>query len=425
MEKSAFLTKEKAEEITAAGHPTPFHIYDERGIRRNCEAVREAFAWNPGFREYFAVKATPNPYIMQIMQDYDMGFDCSSEAELVLSEAVGADGAHIMFSSNETPDREYVKARELGAIINLDDLTHIASLEKLFGDDFPETMSCRFNPGGVFRLSNGIMDNPGDSKYGMTREQLFEAYRRLKAHGVKHFGIHAFLASNTVSNEYYPQLAEQLFTLVREIRDALDIHFAFVNLSGGVGVAYRPEDTPNDIRIIGEGVHAVYDRVLVPAGMGDCAIYTEMGRFMLAPYGALVTRAIHEKHIYKEYIGVDACAANLMRPAMYGAYHHITVLGKEHAPVDHVYDVVGSLCENNDKFAVDRSLPEIAMGDLLYIHDTGAHGFAMGYNYNGRLWSAELLLQEDGSVKEIRRAETLRDYFATFDQTEFAQTLLK
>ncbi len=425
MEKTAFLTKEKAEEIAASGHPTPFHIYDEKGIRRNCAAVREAFAWNPGFREYFAVKATPNPYIMQIMQDYDMGFDCSSEAELVLSEAVGADGAHIMFSSNETPDREYVKARELGAIINLDDITHIASLEKLFGDTFPETMCCRFNPGGVFRLSNGIMDNPGDSKYGMTREQLFEAYRQLKAHGVKNFGIHAFLASNTVSNEYYPQLAEQLFTLIREIHEALDIHFAFVNLSGGVGVAYRPEDTPNDIRIIGEGVHEVYDRVLVPAGMGDCAIYTEMGRFMLAPYGALVTRAIHEKHIYKEYIGVDACAANLMRPAMYGAYHHITVLGKENSPADHVYDVVGSLCENNDKFAVDRSLPEIAMGDLLYIHDTGAHGFAMGYNYNGRLWSAELLLQEDGSVKEIRRAETLRDYFATFDQTEFAQTLLK
>lgn len=425
MEKTAFLTKEKAEEIVTAGHPTPFHIYDEKGIRENCRAVQEAFAWNPGFREYFAVKATPNPYIMQIMQDYDMGFDCSSEAELVLSEAVGADGEHIMFSSNETPDGEYVKARDLGAIINLDDITHIATLERLFGDVFPETMCCRYNPGGMFYLSNGIMDNPGDSKYGMTKEQLFDAYRQLKAHGVKNFGIHAFLASNTVTNEYYPKLAEQLFALVKEAHEALGIHFAFVNLSGGVGVAYRPEDTPNDIRTIGEDVHRAYDKILVPAGMGDCAIYTEMGRFMLAPYGALVTRAIHEKHIYKEYIGVDACAANLMRPAMYGAYHHITVLGKETAAADHVYDVVGSLCENNDKFAVDRTLPEIVPGDLIYIHDTGAHGFAMGYNYNGRLWSAELLLKEDGSVKEIRRAETLRDYFATFDQTEFAQVLLR
>ncbi len=424
MKKTAFLTKEKVEEIVAGGHPTPFHVYDEKGIRENCKAVKEAFAWNPGFREYFAVKATPNPYIMQIMQDYDMGFDCSSMAELVMSEAVGADGAHIMFSSNETPDEEYLKARELGAIINLDDVTHVATLERLFGDEFPETMSCRFNPGGVFQLSNGIMDNPGDSKYGMTKDQLFEAYRQMKAHGVKNFGIHAFLASNTVSNEYYPKLAGQLFELVKEAHEELGIHFAFVNLSGGVGIAYRPEDTPNDIRAIGDGVHQVYDEILVPAGMGDCAIYTEMGRFMLAPYGALVTKAIHEKHIYKEYIGVDACAANLMRPAMYGAYHHITILGKEEAPLDHTYDVVGSLCENNDKFAIDRQLPEISMGDYVYIHDTGAHGFAMGYNYNGRLWSAELLLKEDGSVKEIRRAETLKDYFATFDQTEFAGKLL-
>ena len=424
MKKTPFISETKAREIMQ-DHPTPFHIYDEKGIRENCQAVKEAFAWNPGFREYFAVKATPNPYIMQIMQDYDFGFDCSSMAELVMSEAVGADGEHIMFSSNETPDCEYVKARELGAIINLDDITHIATLEKLFGDTFPETMSCRFNPGGVFQMSNGIMDNPGDSKYGMTRDQLFDAYAQLKAHGVKHFGIHAFLASNTVTNEYYPKLAGQLFELVKEIHEKLDIHFAFVNLSGGVGVAYRPEQEANDIRAIGAGVHEVYDEILVPAGMGDCAIYTEMGRFMLASYGALVTTAIHEKHIYKEYIGVDACAANLMRPAMYGSYHHITVLGKEEAPCDHTYDVVGSLCENNDKFAIDRQLPEIAMGDVIYIHDTGAHGFAMGYNYNGRLWSAELLLQEDGSVKEIRRAETLQDYFATFDQTEFASKLCK
>ena len=424
MEKTPFITKEKAMEIIS-GHPTPFHIYDEKGIRENCRAVQEAFSWNPGFCEDFAVKATPNPYLMQIMQDYGFGFDCSSEAELVLSDAVGASGDKIMFSSNETPDSEYVLARELGAIINLDDITHIATLEKLFGDTFPETMSCRYNPGGVFRMSNGIMDNPGDSKYGMTKEQLFDAYRQLKAHGVKNFGIHAFLASNTVSNEYYPKLAGELFELAAEAHKELDIHFAFINLSGGVGVAYRPEETPNDIRKIGEGVHQVYDEILVPAGMGDCAIYTEMGRYMMAPYGALVTTAIHEKHIYKEYIGVDACAANLMRPAMYGAYHHITVLGKEKELCDHTYDVVGSLCENNDKFAVDRALPEIEMGDILFIHDTGAHGFSMGYNYNGRLWSAELLLKEDGSVQEIRRAETLRDYFATFDQTEFAPKLCR
>ena len=424
MKKIPFITKEQAQKIIAE-HPTPFHIYDEKGIRANCEAVREAFSWNPGFCEYFAVKATPNPYLMKIMQDYGFGFDCSSEAELVLSDAVGADGSKIMFSSNETPDREYVLARKLGAIINLDDITHIATLEKLFGETFPETMSCRFNPGGIFQMSNGIMDNPGDSKYGMTKEQLFDAYAQLKAHGVKHFGIHAFLASNTVTNEYYPKLAGQLFEIAREAHEKLGIHFAFINLSGGVGTAYRPEETPNDIHVIGEGVHRVYDEILVPAGMGDCAIYTEMGRFMMAPYGALVTTAIHEKHIYKEYIGVDACAANLMRPAMYGSYHHITVLGKEEAPCDHVYDVVGSLCENNDKFAVDRSLPEIEMGDVLYIHDTGAHGFSMGYNYNGRLWSAELLLKEDGTVQEIRRAETLKDYFATLDQTEFASRLCR
>ena len=424
MEKVPFITKAKAQEIIR-DHPTPFHIYDEAGIQANCEAVKEAFAWNPGFREYFAVKATPNPYIMQIMQDYGFGFDCSSEAELVLSEAVGANGEHIMFSANDTPDGEYVTARRMGAIINLDDITHIKTLENLFGDTFPETMSCRFNPGGIFRMSNGIMDNPGDSKYGMTKEQLFDAYEQLKAHGVKEFGLHAFLASNTVTNDYYPQLAGQLFELAKELHDTLGVHIAFVNLSGGVGTAYRPEETPNDIRAIGEGVHRVYDQILVPAGMGDAAVYCEMGRFMLAPYGALVTTAIHEKHIYKEYIGVDACAVNLMRPAIYGAYHHITVLGKENAPCDHIYDVVGSLCENNDKFAVDRQLPEIEMGDILYIHDTGAHGFAMGYNYNGRLKSAELLLKTDGTVQEIRRAETLRDYFATFDGTEFAETLCK
>lgn len=424
MEKRPFITKAQAEEI-AKTYPTPFHIYDEAGIRANCEAVKKAFAWNKGFREYFAVKATPNPYILKIISDYDFGFDCSSEAELVLSEAVGADGPHIMFSSNDTPACEYALAYKLGAIINLDDITHIPFLANIIGDKFPEVMSCRYNPGGVYTMSNGIMDNPGDAKFGMPKDQLFEAYRQMAEHGVKKFGIHAFLASNTVTNEYYPKLAGELFELAREAHETLGIDIAFVNLSGGVGVDYRPDQDRNDIAAIGEGVRQKFEEILVPAGMGDVAIYAEMGRFMLAPYGALVTRAIHEKHTHKEYIGVDACAANLMRPAIYGAYHHITVLGKEDAPCDHKYDVTGSLCENNDKFAVDRMLPEIENGDILYIHDAGAHGFAMGYNYNGRLWSAELLLKPDGSVQQIRRAQTLKDYFATFDQTEFADKLLK
>ena len=418
MEKKPFVTKAQVEEIVKT-YPTPFHIYDEAGIRKNCEAVKAAFAWNKGFREYFAVKATPNPYIMNILKDYDIGFDCSSEAELVLSGAVKASGDHIMFSSNDTPACEYKLAYDMGAIINLDDITHIEFLDGIIGDKYPEVMSCRFNPGGVVTMSNGIMDNPGDAKYGMTEEQLFEAYRMLKERGVKKFGIHAFIISNTLTNDYYPMLAGKLFELVVKIKNEVGIEFAFVNLSGGVGVAYRPDQTPNDIAVIGEGVRKKFEEILVPNGMGDVAIYTEMGRFMLAPYGELVTKAIHEKHIYKEYIGVDACAANLMRPAMYGAYHHITVLGKEDAPADHKYDITGSLCENNDKFAIDRELPKIEMGDYLVIHDAGAHGFAMGYNYNGRLKSAELLLQTDGSVKLIRRAETLKDYFATFDSTDY------
>ena len=422
MEKKPFVTKEQIESI-AKTYPTPFHIYDEAGIRKNAEAVRDAFSWNKGFREYFAVKATPNPYIMNILKDYDCGFDCSSEAELVLSEAVKADGEHIMFSSNDTPAEEYKKAYDIGAIINLDDITHIEFLDGIIGDKYPETMSCRYNPGGVVKMSNGIMDNPGDAKYGMTEAQLIEAYRMLKERGVKRFGIHAFIISNTLTNDYYPMLAGDLFNLVVKIQKELNIKFAFVNLSGGVGVAYKPEDTPNDIKVIGEGVRRKFEEILVPNGMGDIAIYTEMGRFMLAPYGALVTRVIHEKHTYKEYIGVDACAANLMRPAMYGAYHHITVLGKEDAKADHKYDVTGSLCENNDKFAIDRMLPKIDIGDYLVIHDAGAHGFSMGYNYNGRLRSAELLLQTDGSVKLIRRAETLKDYFATFDFSDYKDSL--
>ena len=421
--KKAFLTLEQAREI-AKTYPTPFHIYDERGIRENAARVTEAFSWNKGFREYFAVKATPNPFLLKILQEYGCGVDCSSETELMMSDACGFSGEQIMFSSNDTPAGEFALAAKLGGIINLDDITHIASVEAELGK-LPETMSCRYNPGGMFELSNGIMDNPGDSKYGMTPEQITEAFRILKAKGVKRFGLHAFLASNTTTNEYYPKLAGVLFREAVRLKEETGAEIAFINLSGGVGVPYRPEQSANDILEIGREVKRVYEEILVPAGLGNVAIYAEMGRFMLAPYGALVTKAIHEKHIYKEYIGVDACAVNLMRPAMYGAYHHITVLGKEDAPLDHVYDVTGSLCENNDKFAIGRELPEIEMGDYLYIHDTGAHGFSMGYNYNGKLRSAELLLREDGSVQLIRRAETPKDYFATFDFCNIMDKYLK
>lgn len=421
--KTTFLTLEQAKEITKI-YPTPFHIYDERGIRENAARVKEAFSWNKEFREYFAVKATPNPFLLKILQEYGCGVDCSSETELMMSDACGFSGEQIMFSSNDTPPGEFALAAKLGGIINLDDITHIASVEEELGS-LPETMSCRYNPGGMFELSNGIMDNPGDSKYGMTPEQITEAFRILKAKGVKRFGLHAFLASNTTTNEYYPKLAGILFREAVRLKKETGAEIAFINLSGGVGVPYRPEQPANDILEIGKGVKQVYEEILGPAGLSDVAIYTEMGRFMLAPYGALITKAIHEKHIYKEYIGVDACAVNLMRPAMYGAYHHITVLGKENAPLDHIYDVTGSLCENNDKFAIGRELPEIQMGDYLYIHDTGAHGFSMGYNYNGKLRSAELLLREEGSVKLIRRAETPRDYFVTFDFCDIMDKYLK
>lgn len=413
MKKEPFVTKEQLDEIVKE-YPTPFHLYDEKGIRANAQAVRDAFAWNKGYKEYFAVKATPNPFLLKILHEYGCGCDCSSMAELVLSDACDIRGEDIMFSANDTPAEEFVKAQELGAIINLDDFTHIAFLEETLGF-LPETLSLRYNPGGVYEISNGIMDNPGDAKYGMTKEQLFEGYRILKEKGVKRFGLHSFLVSNTVTNDYYPTLARTLFELVVEIKEQLGIEICFVNLSGGVGIPYQPDQTPNDIAVIGAGVHQAFDEILVPAGLGDVAIYTEMGRFMLGPYGCLVTKALHEKHTYKDYIGVDACAANLMRPAMYGAYHHITVMGKETELCDHTYDVVGALCENNDKFAIDRKLPKIEKGDFLVIHDTGAHGFAMGYNYNGRLWSAEILLQEDGKPKLIRRAQTIADYFATFD----------
>ena len=416
MEKKPFVTKEQLEDIVKQ-YPTPFHLYDEKGIRENARKVKQAFSWNKGYKEYFAVKATPNPYILQILHEEGFGCDCSSFTELMMSEACGITGEEIMFSSNATPAKEFEYARELGAIINLDDITHIDFLEQHGG--IPETISCRYNPGGVFKMSNGIMDNPGDAKYGLTTEQMFEAFRILKQKGAKHFGIHAFLASNTVTNEYYPALAKVLFELAVKLKEETGADIKFINLSGGVGIPYRPDQEPNDILAIGEGVRKVYEEVLVPAGMGDVALCTEMGRFILGPYGGLITTAIHEKHTHKEYIGCDACAANLMRPAIYGAYHHITVMGKENEPCDHKYDVTGALCENSDKFAIDRMLPKIDMGDLLFIHDAGAHGFAMGYNYNGKLRSAEILLQEDGSAKMIRRAETPEDLYATFDFSEF------
>ncbi len=413
MEKKPFVTLEKLREIVEK-YPTPFHLYDEKGIRENARKLEKAFSWNKGFKEYFAVKATPNPFILNILKEMGCGTDCSSLTELMMSEACGFRGHDIMFSSNETPPEEFALADKLGAIINLDDITHIQCLEDTIGR-IPKTISCRYNPGGLFQISNDIMDNPGDAKYGMTTDQIFQAFKILKEKGAKYFGIHAFLASNTVTNEYYPMLAKVLFELAVRLHEETGADIRFINLSGGIGIPYRPDQEPNDIMAIGEGVRRVYEEVLAPAGMGDVAIYTELGRFMLGPYGCLVTEAIHEKHTHKEYIGVDACAVNLMRPAMYGSYHHITVMGKEQAPCDHKYDVVGSLCENNDKFAIDRMLPKIDKGDLLVIHDTGAHGFSMGYNYNGKLRSAELLLKEDGCVQLIRRAETPEDYFATFD----------
>ena len=414
--KKPFVTLEQLQEMVKQ-YPTPFHLYDEKGIRENARALQKAFAWNPGYKEYFAVKATPNPQILKILKQEGCGVDCSSLCELMMSDRCGFAGGDIMFSSNDTPAEEFALAAKLGATINLDDITHIDFLKDTIGY-IPKKISCRYNPGGVFQLGESeegfqVMDNPGQAKYGMTRPQMTEAFKRLKEMGAEEFGIHAFLASNTLSNEYYPALAATLFRTAVELKEETGCHITFINLSGGVGVPYRPEQSANDIAVIGEGVRKVYEEILVPAGMGDVAIFTELGRFMLAPYGHLVTKVLHFKHTHKEYVGVDACASNLMRPAMYGAYHHITVMGKENAPRDHMYDVTGALCENNDKFAIDRMLPEIELGDLLVIHDTGAHGHAMGYQYNGRLRSAEVLLQEDGSTRLIRRAETPEDYFAT------------
>ncbi|WP_105142356.1 diaminopimelate decarboxylase [Streptococcus suis] len=413
MTKTPFVSKEVLETITEQ-FPTPFHLYDEKGIREKARALNAAFSWNKGFKEYFAVKATPTPAILKILQEEGCGVDCATDVEVLMSEKLGF--KDIMFTSNDTQAQEFVYARKVGATINLDAYEHIEFLKNVAG--IPETVCLRYNPGGVFSLGTDIMDHPEESKFGMTKEQLMKGYKELKELGVKEFGIHAFLASNTVTNDYYPVLARQLFELALEIREETGVTLDFINLSGGIGVNYRPEQEPNDIAIIGEGVRKVYEEILTPAGMGHVKIFTELGRFMLAPHGHLITKVLHRKETYRTYIGVDASAANLMRPAFYGAYHHITNITRPDAPIE-VVDVAGSLCENNDKFAVNRELPRAEVGDTLVIHDSGAHGFSMGYNYNGRLRSSEILLQEDGTARMIRRAETPEDYFATIYGFEF------
>ncbi|HEM6228120.1 TPA: diaminopimelate decarboxylase [Streptococcus suis] len=413
MTKTPFVSKEVLETITEQ-FPTPFHLYDEKGIREKARALNAAFAWNKGFKEYFAVKATPTPAILKILQEEGCGVDCATDVEVLMSEKLGF--KDIMFTSNDTQAQEFVYARKVGATINLDAYEHIEFLKNLAG--IPETVCLRYNPGGVFSLGTDIMDHPEESKFGMTKEQLMKGYKELKELGVKEFGIHAFLASNTVTNDYYPVLAHQLFELALEIREETDVTLDFIDLSGGIGVNYRPEQEPNDIAVIGEGVRKVYEEILTPAGMGHIKIFTELGRFMLAPHGHLITKVLHRKETYRTYIGVDASAANLMRPAFYGAYHHITNITRPDAPIE-VVDVAGSLCENNDKFAVNRELPRAEVGDTLVVHDSGAHGFSMGYNYNGRLRSSEILLQEDGTARMIRRAETPEDYFATIYGFDF------
>ncbi|MGU8000921.1 diaminopimelate decarboxylase [Streptococcus suis] len=413
MTKTPFVSKEVLETITEQ-FPTPFHLYDEKGIREKARALNAAFSWNKGFKEYFAVKATPTPAILKILQEEGCGVDCATDVEVLMSEKLGF--KDIMFTSNDTQAQEFVYARKVGATINLDAYEHIEFLKNVAG--IPETVCLRYNPGGVFSLGTDIMDHPEDSKFGMTKEQLMKGYKELKELGVKEFGIHAFLASNTVTNDYYLVLARQLFELALEIREETGVTLDFINLSGGIGVNYRPEQEPNDIAVIGEGVRKVYEEILTPAGMGHVKIFTELGRFMLAPHGHLITKVLHRKETYRTYIGVDASAANLMRPAFYGAYHHITNVTRPDAPIE-VVDVAGSLCENNDKFAVNRELPRAEVGDTLVIHDSGAHGFSMGYNYNGRLRSSEILLQEDGTARMIRRAETSEDYFATIYGFEF------
>ncbi|HFI0355982.1 TPA: diaminopimelate decarboxylase [Streptococcus suis] len=413
MIKTPFISKEALETITEQ-FPTPFHLYDEKGIRAKARALNAAFSWNKGFKEYFAVKATPTPAILKILQEEGCGVDCATDVEVLMSTKLGF--TDIMFTSNDTQAQEFVYAREVGATINLDAYEHISFLKEVAG--IPETVCLRYNPGGIFSLGTDIMDHPEESKFGMTKDQLMKGYKELKDLGVKEFGLHAFLASNTVTNDYYPELARQLFELALEIREETGVTLDFINLSGGIGVNYRPDQEPNDIAVIGEGVRQVYEEILTPAGMGEVKIFTELGRFMLAPHGHLITKVLHRKETYRTYVGVDASAANLMRPAFYGAYHHITNITRPDASIE-VVDVAGSLCENNDKFAVNRELPRAEVGDTLVIHDSGAHGFSMGYNYNGRLRSSEILLQEDGTARMIRRAETPEDYFATLYGFDF------
>ena len=414
--KTLPFTLEQLQAIIAK-YPTPFHIYDEQAIRRNARRLKQAFAWNPDFKEYFAVKATPNPVLLKILAKEGFGADCSSLAELLLSEKAGIVGEEIMFSSNDTPPEEFIKAKELGAMINLDDITHIAFLEKHCGS-LPETLSFRYNPGKRREGSGFIMGNPEEAKYGLTYEQMFEAFQIAKTRGVTHFGIHTFIASNELNPQYFVDTANMMFDLAIELTQKVGVRVEFVNLSGGIGIPYRLEQEAVNLEYIGDGVRKAYEQKIIPNGLAPLKIFMECGRMVTGPYGYLVTTAIHQKHIYKEYIGLDACMSNLMRPALYGAYHHITVASKQDKPLTHTYDVVGSLCENNDKFAIDRKLPEIEIGDILVIHDAGAHGHAMGFNYNGKLRSAELLLRENGEVVQIRRAETIDDYFATLD---FAQ----
>lgn len=410
MNKKTFpLTKKQLEEIIKK-YPTPFHIYDERKIRENLRTLKNAFSWAPAFKEHYAVKAAPNPALLRIMKDEGAGTDCSSLPELLLSEKVGIVGEDIMLTSNDTPIDEFQKALDLGAIINLDDITHIEYLEK--NAKLPKCLSFRYNPGDLIE-GNDIIGKPTEAKYGLTKEQIFDAYKTAKEKGVKRFGLHTMVISNELRSEGFLLTAKIMFELAAEIKNKLDIDFEFINLGGGFGVAYRPEETPVDFDFVGKGIKELYYKIFEPVNMTKTAIKTESGRFITGPCGYLIAKAIHEKHTYKDYIGLDACMANLMRPALYGAYHHITIAGKEMEPLDHTYDVVGSLCENNDKFAINRKLPKIDMGDIIIIHDAGAHGHAMGFNYNGKLRSAELLLKENGEVQMIRRAETVDDYFAT------------
>lgn len=409
--KTLPFSKTQIEDIIQS-HPTPFHIYNEKAIRDNAKRLNKAFSWAPEFKEYYAVKACPNPYIMKLLKEEGFGSDCSSMAELVLSEKVGIIGENIMFSSNDTPAEEYIKAKELGAIINLDDISHIDFLEKVAG--LPDILSFRYNPGPL-REGNVIIGKPEDAKYGFTRDQLFEGYQILKDNGVKRFGLHTMIASNELDESYFVETARMLFEIVVEAKEKLGVHIEFVNIGGGIGIPYKPEQTAVSLENVSDGIKKVYDEMIKANGLDPLKIFMESGRMIMGPYGYLVSKVLHKKSTYKDYVGLDSCMANLMRPALYEAYHHITVMGKENAELTETYDVTGSLCENNDKFAIDRKLPTIDIDDIVVIHDSGAHGHAMGFNYNGKLRSAELLLKENGSVEEIRRAETLDDLFATLD----------